>query len=73
MVAIRDWVKCIKSNAKRNVPTKLMRGFLNICFKSSYKIGNIKIPKTTPATLHPNGFIPNIAIPTDMISFPKTG
>ncbi len=73
MVAIRVWVKCMKSKANISVPRAHSHVFPNRSLQRTYSAGSISTPNRVPMNRQPKGFMPNTRIPKEMICFPKGG
>ena len=74
IVAMRVCVKCMKSNAKRNVSAPAAQVlFRNNLLPNKYIKGNIPIPNNTPTTRHPKGFMPNARTPRLINTLPRGG
>ncbi|MNZ57011.1 hypothetical protein D3C78_749760 [compost metagenome] len=73
IVAMRVWVKCMKSAASKvaaSPPYKLLPSSL---LPNRYISGIIAMPSNVPAILQPNGFSPNNWMPSAMMIFPSGG
>ena len=73
MVAMRVWVKCMKSNVIKNVPRKANGVLRNSSLQRKYIAGTIKTPASVPAKRQPNGVMPNREMPMAMMSLPSGG
>ena len=73
MVAMRVWVKCMKSKAKSRVPAVHSRVRPNSCLSRWYSTGSISTPNSAPMNRQPKGFIPKIRMPKEMMSLPRVG
>ena len=73
MVAMRVWVKCIKSKANSTMPAKARRVRPKSCLSRWYSTGSISTPNSAPMNRQPKGFIPKIRMPKEMMSLPRVG
>ncbi len=73
MVAMRVWVKCMKSKANITVPQTGTAVPPNMFFKRIYRKGSISAPKRVPMKRQPKGVIPKARMPRAMISLPRGG
>ena len=73
IVAILVCVKCMKSNVNKPAASSANSDLLNSRFPNTYMIGTMPMPNSTPIIRHPIVFMPNTAMPIDIITFPSGG
>ena len=73
MVAIRDNVVFINAVPKSTVVRQAMSVLQNIFLANRYISGINSVPNSAHIKRQPKGFMPNRAIPMEIILFPKGG
>ena len=73
MVAMRVWVKCMKSKAKSTVPKAHSQVLRKACHSRKYSAGSMSTPKSVPTQRQPKGFMPKRRIPREIRYLPRGG
>ena len=73
MVAMRVWVKCMKSKANSPAASKAYSLLPNSRLANRYRIGTMPMPNRVPTIRQPKAFIPKTAMPAIMKIFPRGG